>query len=213
MTNTTLQPFARTVRLTSCLLLSLAVVLPDFAHAGVLSSAARSAIAARTAQAAALRAGAATTTKQYATASVSRQLARPAIVPPPSTHAIQMAQAPARVATVPTRPKDVLISRSRHPQAAAHIDHAQRHQPTILHIDRKGAPERRYASIGRIDPTRKPFKLADRDEYPPAFTREGGHNANTRWISRSDNRGAGASMRAQTRDLPDGAAIRVLVTD
>ena len=45
------------------------------------------------------------------------------------------------------------------------------------------------------------------------MTKEGGHNANVRYINPHDNRGAGSSMRAQTRDLPDGSKIRVVVAD
>lgn len=112
------------------------------------------------------------------------------------------------------KPRDVIILRSRHPEAAAHIEYAQRKgQPTVLHIDRAGADKRRHASIGNIRLERKPAPHYERDEYPPAMTREGGHSANVRFIDRHDNRGAGSSMRAQTRDLDDGAKIRVLVAD
>lgn len=112
------------------------------------------------------------------------------------------------------KPHDVVISRSRHPQAAAHIEHAQRQgQPTVLHIDRNGAAKRRLASTGSVNPHRKPAPHYERDEYPPALVREGGHNANVRYIDRHDNRGAGAVMSAQTRRLPDGARIRILTSD
>jgi hypothetical protein len=130
------------------------------------------------------------------------------------------AQASARQAgtkTIPQpigKPHDVVISRSRHPQAAAHIEHAQRHgQPTVLRIDRTGAQDRRSASTGSVNPRRKPAANYERDEYPPAFTREGGHNANVRFIDRHDNRGAGARLRAQTHHLPDGARIRIVIGD
>lgn len=110
------------------------------------------------------------------------------------------------------KPHDVIIHRSRHPQAAAHIEHAQRRgQPSVLHIGREGAGQRRAAAIGSVSSQRKPGRRFDRDEYPPAFTREGAGNASVRWIHQSDNRGAGASMAAQTRHLPDGSKIRVLV--
>lgn len=112
------------------------------------------------------------------------------------------------------KPHDVYISRSRHPQAAAHIEYAQRQgQPTVLHIDRGGAAQRRAASTGSVDPHRKPGPLHERDEYPPAFVREGGINANVRYIHRFDNRGAGATLRAQTQHLPDGARIRIVLVD
>lgn len=122
------------------------------------------------------------------------------------------AQRAARAAAA--KPHDVVISRSRHPQAAAHIDDAQRQgQPSILHIDRGGAAQRRAASTGSVDRHRKPAPHYERDEYPPAFVREGGHNANVRYIDRHDNRGAGSVMRAQTRELPDSARIRIVLGD
>ena len=112
------------------------------------------------------------------------------------------------------KPRDVIIQRSKHPEAAANIDHAQRSgQPTVLHIDRAGADARRAAATGRVNLKTRPAPHYERDEYPPAFTKEGGHNANVHFIDRHDNRGAGSIMRAQTRDLPDGSKIRVLVTD
>lgn len=112
------------------------------------------------------------------------------------------------------KPRDVIIQRSKHPEAASHIEHAQSNgQPTVLHIDRAGAPERRAAATGSVSLKHKPALHYERDEYPPAMTREGGHNANVRYINPHDNRGAGSSMRAQTRDLPDGSKIRVVTTD
>lgn len=112
------------------------------------------------------------------------------------------------------KPHDVVISRSRHPMAASHIEHAQRQgQPTVLHIDREGAAKRRIEATGSVNRLRKPAPHYERDEYPPAFTREGGHTANVRYIDRRDNRGAGGAMAAQTRHLPDGSKIRILAVD
>lgn len=109
------------------------------------------------------------------------------------------------------KPRDVVIN-SKHPEAKAHIEHAQKNgQPTVLHIDRAGAAKRRAEATGTVNPKRKPAPGYERDEYPPAFTREGGANANVRFISPHDNRGAGAVMQAQTRDLPDGSKIRIIV--
>lgn len=124
------------------------------------------------------------------------------------------AQEAAAKASVQGKPKDVIIRRSQHPAAAEHIEHAQRNgQPTVLHVDRAGADARRRASIGTVNRETRPAKGYDRDEYPPAFTREGGSNSNVRFIPAGDNRGAGSSMRQQTRDVADGQKIRVLVTD
>lgn len=132
--------------------------------------------------------------------------------PPPAPMVTQPAPPPPVFA--PGKPHDVVISRSRHPEAARHIDQAQRQgQPSVLHLDRAHAHERRRQSTGSVNPHRKPSPLHERDEYPPAVTREGGANANVRYIPRSDNRGAGGSLGAQTRSLPDGSKIRVVVGD
>ncbi len=125
-------------------------------------------------------------------------------------------QAPKQSATTqpPDKPRDVVIHRSKHPEAAAHIDHAQRQgQPSVLHIDRGGAEARRRASTGSVHRDTSPGPKFDRDEYPPAFTRQGGPNANVRFIPRKDNRGAGSSMSHQTRDLKDGDKIRIILAD
>lgn len=126
--------------------------------------------------------------------------------------AVQPALRSAERQSLSSRPRDVIISRSRYAEAAEHIEHAQRNgQPSILHIDRSNAAGNRRESTGRVKLNPKPAPGYDRDEYPPAFTREGGHNANVRFIDPHDNRGAGASMRAQTHDLEDNARIRVIV--
>lgn len=46
-----------------------------------------------------------------------------------------------------------------------------------------------------------------------AMTKEGGENASIRNISRSDNRGSGACIGAQCRDVPDGGRIQVDVKE
>lgn len=117
----------------------------------------------------------------------------------------------------PTRPqsvaagaavKKVTISASRFPEAAAHIRKAQATgQPTRVTIDRKKAVENRRASLKGT----KTQSGKDRDEYPPASTREGGAGASTENITSSDNRGAGASYGNQIRGLPDGTEIDIVV--
>ncbi len=135
----------------------------------------------------------------------------------PMRAAPQAAKAASTVTRPPVaaaKPRDVLVSRSRYPESAANVDHAQRMgQPTVLTLDRVGAAERRRESLQHIK--RQPYRsLAgkDRDEYPPALTREGGFNSNVRYIGAGDNRGSGKAIERQVRDLPDGARIRVLVT-
>ena len=128
-----------------------------------------------------------------------------------TTAASKVARFPAPAA----KPRDVLVSRNRYPESAAHIDHAQRMgQPTVLTLDRVRATERRRASLQYIKrQSDRPIAGKDRDEYPPAMTREGGFNANVRSIEAHDNRGAGKSIANQVRDVPDGGRIRILVVE
>ncbi len=131
-----------------------------------------------------------------------------------ATQSAVVKQAVAQPAKVQGKPHDIVIQRSRHPQAAQHIDDAQRQgQPSVVYIAREGAAQRRAASTGSVNRFRKPEPMYERDEYPPAFTSSGGRNANVRYIHRFDNRGAGAVMGAQARGLPDGTKIRIVVSD
>lgn len=108
------------------------------------------------------------------------------------------------------KPKLVLISKSRHPESAKHIIEAQNAgAPKVLTVDRAGRSERRRQALAGT----KPEAGKDRDEYPPAMTKEGGASASVRHISSSDNRGAGACLGTQCRGVPDGKRIRVDVTD
>ena len=112
------------------------------------------------------------------------------------------------------KPLDVFVRRSQHPQAAAHVEHAQRMgQPTILTLDRTNAHQRRTESLRHIRRKDSSPTGMDRDEYPFAMTREGGFNSNVRYIDRKDNRGAGKSIERQSHPLPDGSRVRVLVVD
>ena len=129
--------------------------------------------------------------------------------------AVRAGRSVARSAVGAAKPRDVIVPRSRYPQSAAHIDHAQRMgQPTVLTLDRLKASQRRRESLRYIRrPADSRASGKDRDEYPPALTREGGHNSNVRYIPAGDNRGAGKAIERQVRDLPDGERIRILVTD
>lgn len=128
-----------------------------------------------------------------------------------------LASAAAKAATkgagkAAVRPKDVIVSSKQHPQAAAHIYEAQRlGEPTVLTLDRANAAQRRRDALRYTPRNEKSPAGKDRDEYPPAMTREGGSNASVRYIDLGHNRGAGKSIDHQTHDLPDGARIRVLV--
>lgn len=155
---------------------------------------------------------------QHAEASMASAAAKEAVKRVlPMRAASGATMAASKVARFPApaaKPRDVLVSRSRYPESAAHVDHAQRMgQPTVLTLDRVSATERRRASLQHIKrKSGRPIAGKDRDEYPPALTREGGFDANVRYIEAGDNRGAGKAIERQVRDLPDGARIRVLVT-
>ena len=113
------------------------------------------------------------------------------------------------------RPRDVVVSRQRYPETAKHIDDAQRRgEPSVLTLDRANATERRRESLRHVERTRSHDTIGrDRDEYPPAMTREGGVNADVRYINSGDNRGAGRIIGHQARDVPDGERIRVVIGD
>ena len=103
---------------------------------------------------------------------------------------------------------EVVIDAKKYPQSAQHIEDAQAAgQPKVLTVDRSGAAARRRDSLrGTVRQAGK-----DRDEYPPAMTAEGGQGASVRPISPSDNRGAGACIGSQCRNVPNGAKIRIEV--
>ena len=75
----------------------------------------------------------------------------------------------------------------------------------ILHIDRKHADEHRAESTDDL-PTKRGY---DRDEYPPAMSREGGESADVRHVKSRENRAAGASMGGQFRGYCNGQAFRL----
>ncbi len=101
---------------------------------------------------------------------------------------------------------EVVVDSSKYPESAQHITDAQEAgQPSVVTIDRAGAASRRGAALKNVQGSTG----MDRDEYPPAFAREGGSGASTRVIPRSDNRGSGAAMGNQIRNLPDGSKVKI----
>lgn len=106
--------------------------------------------------------------------------------------------------------KVVTISKDRYPESAQHIEDAiGAGKPDTLTIDRDNAATRRRDSLRGIET--KPG--LDRDEYPPAMFQEGGQGASVRHITAGDNRGAGACIGAQCRELPNGTKVRIEVID
>lgn len=104
----------------------------------------------------------------------------------------------------------VKLPRGGYPEAAKHVDDAvDLGLPRALEIFRKGAGPNRKASMRGV----KRKSGYDRDEYPPAMFKEGGSGSSVRHISPKDNRGAGACIAAQCRDLPDGTRILLDTVD
>ena len=104
---------------------------------------------------------------------------------PPTT-----SPAPPR-ARASTTPSTSRCRASKYPETTDHIsDAVAAGQPSLLHIDRADEDAHRDASLADYPP-RTGY---DRDEYPPAMSREGGAGADVRYIDPSDNRGAGSTM-------------------
>ena len=127
---------------------------------------------------------------------------------------------------------EITVSRTKYPESAEHIEQAQGGQiwsgdlpsqgaakPSVVTIDRPNAAARR-AEWKKTQPEVKPRPDMDRDEYPPAMFAEGGGDASLKYVTPSDNRGAGSTMgHALSRGweehggagLPNGARVRILV--
>lgn len=99
----------------------------------------------------------------------------------------------------------VVVNLAKYPHIADHIRDAIRAgQPALLHIDRVHADQHRAASTDDL-PTKAGY---DRDEYPPAMSREGGESADVRYVKSGENRSAGASMGYQLRGYCNGQSFK-----
>lgn len=74
----------------------------------------------------------------------------------------------------------------------------------LLHIDRAESDLHRSQSLKGI-PTKEGF---DRDEYPPAMSREGGRGADVRYVDSSENRSSGSVMGRQLSGFCEGQPFR-----
>jgi hypothetical protein len=96
-----------------------------------------------------------------------------------------------------------------YPQTGAHIAAAiMAGESAICTIDRKGAEQRRQASLAGI-PTLEGY---DRDEWPMAMCAEGGKGAHIAYVESSDNRGAGAFVGNALEQYQDGARVKFVIT-
>ncbi|MCP3746609.1 NucA/NucB deoxyribonuclease domain-containing protein [Paenibacillus sp. A3M_27_13] len=97
---------------------------------------------------------------------------------------------------------------SRYPETGAHIkDAIAVGHSAVCTIDRDGAEENRKESLKGY-PTKKGY---DRDEWPMAMCAEGGAGADIRYITPSDNRGAGSWVSHQLDKYTDGTKVRFIV--
>lgn len=120
----------------------------------------------------------------------------------PSKHAAAPAGCNGRVAKV-------YLPASKYPHIDAHArDAIAKGWPAVLHINRRGADERRAVAVAVL-PARSDV---DRDEYPPAMARTTAH-ADVRYVDDAENEGAGASMGNQLQGLPEGACFRLVFKD
>jgi hypothetical protein len=105
-------------------------------------------------------------------------------------------------------PKEIQVSKGEYPEAAKNIEDAQAAgHPEVVTVDREGSRERRKQALKGT----KAEAGKDRDEYPPAVSKEGGAGSQVRTINPADNRGAGASMGNQIRKVPNGGRIKIKV--
>ena len=106
------------------------------------------------------------------------------------------------------RTRRVVVIDLRDRKHARVLDHAhdaiRAGHPRRLHIDRAAADRHREEATSGVR-TRPGF---DRDEYPPAMSREGGRGADVRLVRSRENRSAGASMGAQLERFCDGTRFR-----
>ncbi|MEC0280478.1 NucA/NucB deoxyribonuclease domain-containing protein [Bacillus halotolerans] len=97
---------------------------------------------------------------------------------------------------------------SRYPETGDHIrDAIAEGHSDICTIDREGADKRREESLKGI-PTKPGY---DRDEWPMAVCEEGGAGADVRYVTPSDNRGAGSWVGNQMSSYPDGTKVLFIV--
>jgi hypothetical protein len=107
-----------------------------------------------------------------------------------------------------SHPVRVPLDGGRYPQTAAHIRAAiARGEPRVLHIARDQAAAHRARSLEGIA-TRPGY---DRDEYPMAFSREGGAGADIAYVAYADNRGSGSTIGSELHPYCDGQAFSIAI--
>jgi hypothetical protein len=98
--------------------------------------------------------------------------------------------------------KEVFIDSSKYPQSLQHLEDAGGlNRP--LTVNRAGAAQNRADALRGLPKV----PGMDLDEVPPAFLRKPGDPVSVRPLPPDDNRGSGASMGNQARDVPDGGQV------
>jgi RHS repeat-associated protein len=109
---------------------------------------------------------------------------------------------------IPDEIISVPVSRDKYPDYAQHVEDARdAGHPEVLTLERQYADDRREESTSPY-PSRKNEGL-ERDEYPPANSKEGGKGASVRYIPESQNGGAGATVGNYLRRYPNGTRFRI----
>lgn len=102
-------------------------------------------------------------------------------------------------------PMDLFIDANQHPESAQHLNEAQaanNGEPITGVVDRPGSGPRRQSNLKGI--TTEAGK--DRDEVPPAVIKSD-VSTSVKLIPSGDNRGAGASIGNQLRNVQDGTRV------
>jgi RHS repeat-associated protein len=103
--------------------------------------------------------------------------------------------------------KELVIDGNKHPESAKHaqdaLDNGFSGEGTV---DRSGASSRRRENIKNV----KTETGKDRDEFPPAVLKPAGRTS-VRTITSGDNRGAGASIGQQLKNVPDNTRVQIKV--
>lgn len=107
--------------------------------------------------------------------------------------------------------KEVVIDGNKHPESATNAADAQKSgQPKTVSVGNPADKGKRRAEAMKGN-SKVPGK--DRDEYPPAWSAQGGRGATVKPISPGDNRGSGASMGRQlnSQGAKPGDRVRIKV--
>jgi RHS repeat-associated protein len=103
-------------------------------------------------------------------------------------------------------PKGLVLNGDKYPQSAANLEESGK-VGVPLPVNRAGATDNRSDALQGLPK----IPGYDLDEAPPAMFRNPGDPAVVRPAAPSDNRGAGASLGNQARDVPDGGQVMITI--